>query len=318
MVFWIQKRLPQLGPTTSPDEEQIFFFLYRMSTGEPFEKYKPYLEDFDVNELNTERLHSLLGEVFRNPDHILTKISEGEFSDISFEFSLSHTLSRIKRFALNKSVELVQRAKKILSPGFELDVVGPDGSGKTTAIEDLNELLDEHGIVYERVSGGRFSFQALPLDRIFEVAEKKQTGKEEETSEHARRYSSPIVKLITPFVYYLEYLFRHLQTVRPLRKKSEAVLSDRSFLDVIVSPNTNTPVSKMLYKILPKPSATVYLYNDLDVLDKRRPEHPRHDLERQLEAFDSLSEYYDNNIKTEGREEVSEKLLSIVFSWTGV
>lgn len=297
-----------------PPEEQIFYFIYRMATGEPLQKYEEHLLKLVQEEINEGKMFDLLAQVFKNPQEVLTQILEAKFSELNPRFKFSHNLSRAKMYLLNKSVKFLTRIHKILSPAPYIAIVGPDGSGKTTTLNDVIRMLREHNISCARIAGGRFRFQVLPLNWMFEKAEKKYFEREKGVSRHARRYPSSLFQFIIPFIFYVEYLLRYLLIIRPLKRKNQVALSDRSFVDVMVSPNTNTMIAKMLYGILPKPDATIYLYNTADVLAKRKPEHPRHDLERQLKAYGSLAHYFTCKIKTAEREKVAEKVFSTILS----
>lgn len=297
-----------------PKEEQIFFFVYRIALGESLEKYQRYLEDFVFEKVDKGHLLFLLDKVFRNPEDILSNVLNKDFSNLSFEFTFFHNLSRAKMFMLNQGIRTIRHFLNIGSKGVHIAVIGADGSGKTTAIQDSSEMLDKNDISWDYISGRRFTFQVLPLNWIFDVAEEKYSEKIKEDSKHARRYPSPFVKLITPFIYYLEYFLRALLKTRPIKKEYEVVLSDRSFIDVIASPNTFTLIAKILYKLLPKPDVTIYLYNDLDTLDNRRPQHPRYDLMRQMKVYNSLNNYYKYQIKTDDRDVVSEYIFTVILS----
>lgn len=295
-------------------EEQIFYFVYRMALGEPFHKYKDYLTELVREKFDKDKLCNLLARVFKNPQEILSQILKTEFSRLDPRFKFSHNLSRAKMYLLNKSVKFLQHVHKALSPAPYIAIVGPDGSGKTTTLNDVIRMLREHNISSARITGGRFRFQLLPLNWMFEKAEKRYFEREEGVSRHARRYHSSLLQIIVPFIFYVEYLLRHLLIIRPLEKRNRVVLSDRSFVDVMVSPNTNTMIAKMLYGILPKPDATIYLFNTADVLAKRKPEHPRHDLETQLKAYGSLTDYFTCKIKTTEKERVAKKVFSTILS----
>lgn len=217
-------------------------------------------------------------------------------------------------YILNKTTEFVQRVRKTFSPAPYIAIIGPDGSGKTSTLDAVASMLREHNISFARITGSRFRFQVLPLNWVFGKAEKRYFGKEEGVSHHARRYPSSFSRIVLPFIYFLEYLLRHLLITRPLKKRNQVVLSDRSFIDVVVSPNINTAIARALYRALPKPDATVYLYNTSYVLAKRKPGHPRHDLEDQLKSYNSLANFFTRKIKTTEKKKVREEVFSLILS----
>lgn len=295
-------------------EKQIFYFVYKIALGRPYQKYEKYLLNLIQKDIDVGKLYGFLKQVFSNSNEILTQILEGKFSELDFEFTFSHNLSRAKMYVLNKTTEFVQRVRKTFSPAPYIAIIGPDGSGKTSTLDAVASMLREHNISFGRITGSRFRFQVLPLNWVFGKAEKRYFGKEEGVSHHARRYPSSFSRIVLPFIYFLEYLLRHLLITRQLKKRNQVVLSDRSFIDVVVSPNTNTAIAKALYRALPKPDATVYLYNTSYVLAKRKPGHPRHDLADQLKSYNSLANFFTRKIKTTEKKKVREEVFSLILS----
>jgi hypothetical protein len=125
-------------------------------------------------------------------------------------------------------------------------------------------------------------------------------------------YKSKLIEIISPFVYYLEYLLRTL-SLYPKRIKYSAVLTDRWFYDLNTSPNASNKVVKFLNKLLPKPSLVVYLYNDIDVLITRKPDHPKSDLERQLVKFGEIENIFGLKIKSGNKGEVINEIMDRII-----
>lgn len=295
-------------------EEQIFYFVYKLALKEPLRKYEEYLYKLVRKGVDKKKLYDLLACVFRNPAEVLQCIQKAEFSRLNTKFKFSHNLPRAKMYALNKIAIFVQRIRKSFSPAPYIAIIGPDGSGKTSTLSAVASTLRGHGISFARVSGSRFHFQVLPLNWVFEKVEKRRWGEEEIVSNHARRYPSSLLQIILPFLYSIEYQLRHLLIIRPLKKRNQVVIADRSFIDVVVSPNTHTTIAKTLYGALSKPDATIYLFNTVDVLAKRKPEHPRHNLEAQLKAYSSLTNFFTQKIKTTNKKKVREEVFALIVS----
>lgn len=295
-------------------EEQIFYFVYKVALKEPLRKYEEYLYKLVQKGIDEKKLYDLLACVFKNPAEILQRVQKAEFSRLNPRFKFSHNFPRAKMYTLNKITKLVQHIRKMFSPAPYIAIIGPDGSGKTSTLDAVAGMLRKHDISFARVAGSRFHFQVLPLNWVFEKAEKRRFGKEEIVSNHARKYPSSLLQMVLPFLYSIEYLLRHLLIIHPLKKRNQVVISDRSFIDVVVSPNTNTTIAKTLYRALPKPDATIYLFNTADVLAKRKPEHPRYDLEAQLRTYNSLTNFFTRKIKTTDKKNVREEVFSLVIS----
>jgi len=84
-----------------------------------------------------------------------------------------------------------------------------------------------------------------------------------------------------------------------------------SFVDILVSPNYNPSVSKILYKLMPRPTKMIYPYNDLNTVVKKRPDHPREDLLRQKEIYERLS--FDKRIKTRKKEQATRRMVDEIL-----
>jgi hypothetical protein len=64
---------------------------------------------------------------------------------------------------------------------------------------------------------------------------------------------------------------------------------------------------------MPKPSKTIFLYNDIEVLCRRRPEHPKEDIIRQLTVFRNYRKFFSKEIKTENPEQTLRDVMRCLF-----
>jgi hypothetical protein len=97
--------------------------------------------------------------------------------------------------------------------------------------------------------------------------------------------------------------------IYPKRVVNHYVISDRSYLDVMVSPNVNKHVARMCFDLLPKPTF-FFLYNKLEVLSARRPDHPSHDIKRQLREFKKFKHYFHKQVRTESVKDTVDDVLA--------
>jgi len=210
------------------------------------------------------------------------------------------------------SAKFGKMLKSVVHPGPYVNIIGTDGSGKTTALESLKDKL-----AYARVPSvssyeGRHAFKILPINFIFDRVVKKkkdESMKENKVELNAKdiRYSSSLARIASPVLYYFEYLLRYLFMIYPKRLKYDVLLSDRGYLDVLVSPNANQKVARFCYALLPKPDAVIFLYNKPEILAKRKPDHPAEDIKRQLEIYKGLERYFDLKVLTDEKEDTVQK-----------
>jgi len=202
--------------------------------------------------------------------------------------------------------------KAVFSPYDYVVFLGVDGSGKTTTTKNVAEYLKKRKFLVYTIYGGRFKFKFLPLNFLTErmAAKKKKTSK----SEDVLHYQSRFIHYVTPLVYYIEYLLRYVFMVSWRKRRYHFILADRYFIDVIISPNTNTKFARFLYSIMPKPNKVIYLYNDLEKLVRRRGDHPKEDLARQLWEFKDNEDILDKKIKTKNEKQTLGEAVSFMFA----
>jgi thymidylate kinase len=259
--------------------------------------------------INREEFLTALKKVFIVDNVDYDEIINGQVDNLKYN---PKYLNKLKIYNYKKIPRIILSAlNKIIHPGEFIVFVGTDGSGKSTTVKNVGEYLKNRKFKVYYYYGGRFKFKFLPLNKLTsKVAEKKCESGESRDVIH---YKSPLLKIMIPFVYYVEYMLRYLFILLPNRMKYNYILADRYFIDVIVSPNTNKTVAKILYHLMPKPSKTIFLYNDIEVLCRRRPEHPKEDIIRQLTVFRNYRKFFSKEIKTENPEQTLRDVMRCLF-----
>ena len=97
----------------------------------------------------------------------------------------------------------------------------------------------------------------------------------------------------------------------PKRRRGYVVVTDRYCSDITLMRIVPFWFKKILLKVFPKPTVSIYLYNLAEVLHKRRPEESVEELNRQMEIFEKFN--YSLKIKTIDKEKDIEKIICFVM-----
>lgn len=198
-----------------------------------------------------------------------------------------------------------------------ISIIGPDGGGKSTAVENLSVFLQEHDRKVSVIYTGRGRSHILPvtkLGRIYKSKERKKDGIVKLKKPHVL-FRKFLYTLAAP-VFAFDLLLRYYFIMLPKRKKKFIVITDRYCSDIFLMENVPLFFRKFLLRLFPKPTLTFYLYNTPEVLHQRRPEESIEGLKRQLGLFKDLSSYLGAiNIKTDNESETSEKITEEVMAY---
>jgi thymidylate kinase len=164
-----------------------------------------------------------------------------------------------------------------------IGVLGPDGSGKSTVIENVQEKI--------RLSRLKLSVvHWLPPLQQGAVSSHGTV-----TDPHAQAPKSSIfscLQLTKILVYWWWASFRYLFH---LRAKREMVLSDRFYLDLLADPRryrygASLQIARFVFRFLPKPDRVIVLHTEADTILARKEEVSREELERQLDRYREIVE----------------------------
>jgi len=294
---------------------QVFYYIYRIGLGESLEKYERYLKKH-LPSVDFNRLERYLRVYFENSKELVEALKEEHFNELKPKHRLGHTLVRGFYFGRNTFFKVLRQLWRLVHPAPHVVFLGPNGSGKTTLAKAVVEVAKKGKFKPYYEYGGRYTFRCLkPLNWAKNRA--KKGGKRIETvmggngKKEIVKYESKTLRLLIPFVYYLEYLLRTL-CLYPKRLRYRLVVTDRWFYDLVTSPNASKRLTRTLAKLLPKPTLVVYVYNDPDVLVKRRKGVSRELIEKQLRDFDFVSNVFDLRMKSDSRERALEEVMDAV------
>ncbi|MBU0667074.1 MAG: hypothetical protein ABIC91_08985 [Nanoarchaeota archaeon] len=196
-----------------------------------------------------------------------------------------------------------------------ISVIGMDGSGKTTTTKNIMQIFKDNDLSAKLIYTGRGSHNILPIS-FFGRPYKKLEKKVESKKKNKNTLLKKVIYSASAPIFALDLFLRYIFRVMPARKKYSVVITDRYAFDLLLMDNVPLTLRKILYCLFPKPTLIIYLYNDLNVLHKRRPTHPILDLERQKKLFDGFQKTLNFVcVKTEDKQRTSENVSEIIFNY---
>lgn len=165
--------------------------------------------------------------------------------------------------------------------GILVAIVGPDGVGKSTLISNLVMPLElafwrRHKLFHWRPNV---------------IAPKPDNGPE--TNPQGKVVRGKLFSIIHLIGFFLDYCIGYPLVIRPLLAKSNFVVFDRYFHDVLVDPvryRYGGPMwfAKFLSRFVPEPDIVFVLEADTDLIWRRKPELSQNEIDRQRAAYQQL------------------------------
>ncbi len=314
-------------------------------------KYKQLLQTLEVEESYVVKgLAFSFGE--KNARRLFHLARKGELDKVRVFLLLCLFLFRnpLRFLTLGALTLRWVRWKKFLTLAPLISVVGPDGAGKSSMVEELREYLERQGRRVRVVYTGRGKGHFLPMSwigRRYKWAEMKRD--EHKRDEQHRQNSSSnnfssqsslssklsptysgessqerifvtnvsllrrVVYLFMAPVFALDLYLRYLVYILPRRMRKRIVVTDRYCTDIVLMQHVPLFVKRGLYFLFPRPQFTIYLYNTPEVLHVRRPREPIEELRRQMNLFDRFT--YSLRVQTSVPQKDVEYVLTEVFSY---
>lgn len=237
-------------------------------------KYSDLLND--INENYSSEINLKLKTIFR-----LNDISVDGCKKYTGNYLLKRAFIRnvvsnpFKQFS-NSSRFLFFYLKGRFKPnGFSFSITGPDGSGKTTILDGLEENLSK---IYREVKYNHFRPTVIP--RIAELFKKTGLKKEVDVNydKPHRGGKTNVMSSLFRLVYYIvDYIIGYYKIVKPVLIRRGVVIFDRYFTDIISDSkrsqiNLNYKFVFFMRKLVPKMKYNFIIIVDPEIILKRKQE----------------------------------------------
>lgn len=193
------------------------------------------------------------------------------------------------------------KVKRVLQPtGLVIGVLGPDGSGKSTMLEQVNEDIYP-------------AFRRISQYHLFPKSKKltEGNGGGVVTDPHNLKERGLFLSLLKLMYFIWIYNWGYIKTVFPQKVRSTFVVFDRYYQDILIDPlryRNGTPkwVTKMVGGLIPSPKLWVVLDAPTDVIQKRKQEVSREETERQRQKYIAFANETKNCILVDTNRDVKD------------
>ncbi|NOQ32168.1 MAG: hypothetical protein GQ570_13720 [Helicobacteraceae bacterium] len=274
-------------------DEFIEKYLYNTLLNHPYpEKYKIIREK--VLAENYEKLLSTMQNIFGND-----KIDIESFNTIlGKKYLLYAFLSNLKKMPIKQIVLpfkfMFFYFKAFFFPkGFSMGLTGPDGSGKTTI---LNQIQKELHSVYGRTKLHHFRPTVIPrIAELFKKSGLKKEVDENYDKPHRGGKTSKASSWFRLLYYITDYIIGYYKVVKPVLFRRGIIIFDRYYTDIISDSKRsriylNYKMIFMLRKLVPNMDYNFIIFVDPELILQRKQELTREQIDEIYEKLNHICE----------------------------
>lgn len=217
-----------------------------------------------------------------------------------------HELTLLGRKSISSKVGLflygIKKTTRLLSlrPGYVIAILGTDGSGKSTIINNITPILNEgfhNGIIYNHLRPN-----VIPDLGVVMGKKEKKEDVNVVSNPHAEKQSGFMKSIVRWGYYMIDYTLGYLKAVYPvIHSKSKIFIFDRYYYDYYIDQKrskTNLPnwVLKFGEFFVPRPDITLCLGGDPEKIYNRKPETSLEEVTRQTNALKEFCKNHKNAV----------------------
>ena len=256
---------------------------------------------------------------------ILEKISQRDWKGIETMMpklrcrAILRALPKVKTWKkmFYTSTDLIKRWCK--PTGISIAFCGLDGAGKTTILDELNQIFIDL-LKSKKVFYGYWRPMALPEIRalfgkkVVHDPAIRELQKGKTIIEEDRKAKGKITSTFKLIYYWIDYLLAPLKYGQ-IESRGGAVLFDRHYIDMVVHPlrfemNVGRSIMLFLYKFIKKPNFTFFLWCTPEEILLRKQEFTKEEISKMIDDYNDVGQYIRNftpiHTNTTIEEEVAE------------
>jgi thymidylate kinase len=240
-----------------------------------------------VEQLGCTRAEKIVGGIFldRSKKRVLAACADGSINEVLGHVQKQPWRTSIVRHPRALASYLRGECRRIARRWFQptgllVAVLGPDGVGKSTLIEQLRMTF-----------GGAFRREQYFHWRPAVFA--RPSPKKATTDPHAKPSRAAWLSILYLMAFFLDHCIGYAMVIRPLLARSGFVVFDRYFHDVQVDPRRfryGGPnwLPRLLSRLVPSPDLVLLLDADENVILSRKRELSADETKRQREIYQRL------------------------------
>jgi thymidylate kinase len=229
---------------------------------------------------------------------IIKACSQGDWSYVSNHFNEIRS-SMIKKNFLNNPFqtinyyffEVYRTLNRIMRPsGLFVVFLGPDGSGKSTVIEEVETKLAPY---FSKITRKHL------LPRFLKLKRKSISQNDNVSNPHAKPPRGALASILKILYWCCDNITYYFWRLIPLKVRSTFIIFDRYYLDLLVDPKRyryggSQFIAKLIYRFVPKPDMIIILDAPSEILYSRKKEVSMEEIESQRKRYKGLTEEYNN------------------------
>jgi len=274
------------------------------------EKYREYFNKIKWTLIDKELLAKILNNYFSNPKTVILLLKEKNYD------YLEKIMPELrKNYYTNKKLAMLNYKLRLYKWGFTrvkscklVSIIGMDGTGKSTLINNLDKLYSTSLIKHKMYYFGRGKNNIIPIQKFGKgIAKKVETKELKELKEKFN-----LQRTLAAPIFAFDLLLRYLFVILPQRKLNDLVITDRFTTDVLLMKGVPKTIKQILYFFMPKSDLLIYLHNKPKILSKRK-NHPVQDLKRQELLFKKILNNDVNKIESISEQQVFEEVNKLIY-----
>ncbi len=199
--------------------------------------------------------------------------------------------------------------KSKLSPnGISMSFTGPDGSGKTTILEIVENELSQ---IFREVKVNHFRPTVIPrIAEIFNKAGLKKEVDKDYSNPHRGGKTGRLSSLVRLFYYIFDYIYGYRKIVKPVLFRRGVVIFDRYYTDIVADSKRsriNIPykVIMSLKFLIPNMKYNFLVYVEPDNILARKQELTKEQILDIYKKLDYILENDKSYIKIDNNQDVN-------------